>query len=74
MLEDEEPVKEIIGTVKEEAAKHSLPDHEVVVMVWGSVMGSTEWSKKDDLVAEQALKQLRTYAPLFKVGLYVQTG
>ena len=26
-----------------------------------------EWSKKDDLVAEQALKHLRTYAPLFQV-------
>ena len=33
MIEDEEAVKEISGTVREEMKKHSLPEHEVIVMV-----------------------------------------
>jgi hypothetical protein len=28
-------------------------------------MSSVEWNKKEDLVAEQALKHLKAYAPLF---------
>jgi hypothetical protein len=28
-------------------------------------MGAVEWNKKEELVAEQALKHLRQYAPLF---------
>ena len=28
-------------------------------------MGAVEWNKKEELVAEQALKHLRLYAPLF---------
>ena len=39
MIEDEEPVKEIIGTIKEEMKKHSVPEHEVIVMVSGGAGG-----------------------------------
>ena len=28
-------------------------------------MAAVEWNKKEELVADQALKHLRTYAPLF---------
>lgn len=28
-------------------------------------MGQAEWNKKEELVAEQALKHLKTYTPLF---------
>lgn len=33
--------------------------------IWGSVMAAMEWNKKEELVADQALKHLRIYAPLF---------
>lgn len=33
--------------------------------LWNTVMGAVEWNKKEELVAEQALKHLRQYAPLF---------
>lgn len=32
--------------------------------IWNTVMGAVEWNKKEDLVAEQAMKHLRTYTPL----------
>lgn len=35
-------------------------------------MGAVEWNKKEELVAEQALKHLRQYAPLFSA--FTQTS
>ena len=32
--------------------------------VWNTLMNGIEWSKKEELVAEQALKHLRAYAGL----------
>jgi len=64
MIKDEEPVKEIIVVVKEQMKKSSLPEHEVAVIAWNSVMNGVEWNKKDELVAEQAFKHLKQYAPL----------
>lgn len=36
--------------------------------IWSSVMAAVEWNKKEDLVAEQALKHLKQYCPLLKVS------
>ena len=33
MIEDEQPIKEIAMTIKEQMKKHQLPEHDVVVMV-----------------------------------------
>ncbi|XP_035672013.1 basic leucine zipper and W2 domain-containing protein 1-like [Branchiostoma floridae] len=57
-------VKEIVLYVKDYMKKKKLAEHEVVVLVWSSVMKSVEWNKKDDLVAEQAIRLLKAYAPL----------
>ena len=43
---------------------YQLPEHELVVLVWSTLMGTVEWNKKEDLVADQALKHLKVYAPL----------
>ena len=64
LIKDEEPVKEIIIIVKEQMKKSSLPEHDVVIIAWNSLMKAIEWNKKDELVAEQALKHLRQYSPL----------
>lgn len=40
--------------------------------LWNTVMGAVEWNKKEELVAEQALKHLRQYAPLFSA--FTQTS
>nr|CAD7460389.1 unnamed protein product [Timema tahoe] len=36
------------------------------VKVWTTVMSQVEWNKKEELVAEQALKHLKQYTPLFE--------
>ena len=32
--------------------------------VWNTIMNGVEWNKKEELVAEQALKHLKQYSPL----------
>ena len=34
------------------------------LQIWNTVMQAVEWNKKEDLVAEQAMKHLRVYTPL----------
>lgn len=40
--------------------------------IWVVVMGQAEWNKKEELVAEQALKHLKVYTPLF--GTFTTTA
>lgn len=63
LLQSEVSAKEIIVSTKECAEKHSLTDSEVVSILWGSIMNSVEWNKKEDLLAEQAFSHIRKYAP-----------
>lgn len=37
-------------------------------------MASVEWNKKDELVADQALRHLRIYAPLFAASTTTARG
>merc|ERR1712136_253424 len=64
LVNDGDTVKEIVQHVKEQQEKLQLPEHELVVLVWSTLMGTVEWNKKEDLVADQALKHLKVYAPL----------
>jgi len=64
LVNEGDPVKEIVQHVKEQQEKLQLPEHELVVLVWTTLMGTVEWNKKEDLVADQALRHLKTYAPL----------
>uniref|UniRef100_A0A1W7R927 Basic leucine zipper and W2 domain-containing protein 2 n=1 Tax=Hadrurus spadix TaxID=141984 RepID=A0A1W7R927_9SCOR len=63
-LREKASVKEIIPIVKEYMTKYSLPEHDVSVLLWTSLMAIVEWNKKEELVAEQALKHLRQYTSL----------
>lgn len=65
MIEEGESVNEIIEVVISECKKTGMSEHEVVQMVWNTVMNAVEWNKKEELVADQALKHLRKYSPLF---------
>lgn len=38
------------------------------LQIWNTIMAAVEWNKKEDLVAEQALKHLKQYCPLLKVS------
>ncbi|XP_032818358.1 eIF5-mimic protein 1-like [Petromyzon marinus] len=64
-LELGEPVKEIALYVKEEMRKNDIPEQTAISLVWTCVMNSVEWNKKEELVAEQAVKHLKQFTPLF---------
>lgn len=64
MIKDEESPKSIISYVTDHVQKHNLGDQEVTILVWNVIMGAVEWNKKEDLIAEQALKHLKVYCPL----------
>jgi len=71
-ISENKPVKDIVASVKEAVTKYNLQDHEIVTLLWNTVMSAVEWNKKEELVAEQALKHLRLYAPLF--AAFTQTS
>lgn len=64
MMSEEQPVKDVIIFVKEQMQKHGLEDQEVVGLAWHGMMSAVEWNKKEDLVAEQALRHIRMYTAL----------
>ncbi|XP_054709842.1 LOW QUALITY PROTEIN: eIF5-mimic protein 2-like [Uloborus diversus] len=64
LLKDGAQVKEIIPIVKDQMKKYSLPEPEVAVLLWTSLMTMMEWNKKEELVPEQAVKHLRQYTSL----------
>jgi len=64
MIHAEEPVKDMIVVVKSHIEKTKMAEHEIAVMIWNTLMNAVEWNKKEELVADQALKHLKQYAPL----------
>lgn len=63
---DNKSHKDIITDIKELSIKTNIPDHEIVGLIWTTVMGLAEWNKKEELVTDQALKHLKQYTQLFK--------
>ncbi|KAG9463683.1 hypothetical protein GDO78_021286, partial [Eleutherodactylus coqui] len=66
-LSQECPIKEIVVYLKEEMKRNDLQEPAVIGLLWTCVMNAVEWNKKEELVAEQALKHLKQYAPLLAV-------
>ncbi|XP_053570093.1 eIF5-mimic protein 1 isoform X1 [Bombina bombina] len=66
-LSQECPIKEVVLYVKEEMKRNELPETAVIGLLWTCIMNAVEWNKKEELVAEQALKHLKHYAPLLAV-------
>jgi uncharacterized protein YlzI (FlbEa/FlbD family) len=66
LVKEEANVKEITAVVKDAVLKNNMHEHEVIVLLWNTVMRAVEWNKKEELVAEQALRHLKIYTPLFK--------
>lgn len=48
------------------STKFNIPEHEVIGLIWQIIMSLGEWNKKEELVAEQALKHLQLYTKLFQ--------
>lgn len=64
--------KEIIELIKGSNQKNNLEECEVIVLIWRTLMSIVEWNKKEELVAEQAMRHLKTYAPL--MGAFTETA
>eukprot|EP00118_Oscarella_pearsei_P005326 m.24358 g.24358 ORF g.24358 m.24358 type:complete len:437 (+) comp28612_c0_seq3:107-1417(+) len=65
MMENEEPLDDIEAEIKTLIVKNKLIEQDIIVLLWRVVMTLVEWNKKEELVADQALKHLKTYCPLF---------
>jgi len=70
-LSEGKAVKEIINEVKDYSAKNNLAEHEVIAIVWTTLMAAVEWNKKEELVAEQALKHIKNFTSL--LGAFTET-
>lgn len=46
-LADNKPTKEIIVELKEFSQKENILEHEIVCIIWSTVMGQAEWNKKE---------------------------
>jgi len=63
-IQDNKTHKEIIANLRELALKSNIADHEVIGLIWTTVMSFGEWNKKEELVTNQALKHLKQYTQL----------
>ncbi|XP_035224255.1 basic leucine zipper and W2 domain-containing protein 1-like [Stegodyphus dumicola] len=64
LLKENVPVDDIIAVVKEQVKKNALPEQEVPVLLWTTLMTVVDWNKRQELVQEQAIKHLRQYTTL----------
>uniref|UniRef100_A0A1L8EE85 Putative translation factor n=1 Tax=Haematobia irritans TaxID=7368 RepID=A0A1L8EE85_HAEIR len=65
-MNDEKPHSEITANIKEFAQKANIPDNEIIIIIWSTIMSLGEWNKKEELVTDQAVRHLRGYCPLFQ--------
>ncbi|KAK3908473.1 Protein krasavietz [Frankliniella fusca] len=63
-LQEGRQIKDMVMDIKDLATRNNIPEHEIIGIVWSTVMSQAEWNKKEELVAEQALKHLKQYTPL----------
>uniref|UniRef100_A0A2L2XXX0 Basic leucine zipper and W2 domain-containing protein 1 n=1 Tax=Parasteatoda tepidariorum TaxID=114398 RepID=A0A2L2XXX0_PARTP len=64
LLQNNASVEEVISIVKEQMKKYALPEHEVTILLWMSLMSIVDWNKRQELVSDQAIKHLRPYTAL----------
>ncbi|XP_059488343.1 protein krasavietz [Neocloeon triangulifer] len=65
LLSEGRPIKDLVAEIRESSSRNAIADSDVISLIWTSVMAQVEWNKKEELVGEQALKHLKTFAPLF---------
>lgn len=65
-LADNRSQKDLVNEIKETATKEDITDRETICIIWTTVMSIPEWSKKEELVTDQAVRHIRQYVNLFK--------
>ena len=61
MVKESASTKAILTVVNEAMTRHRMPESEVVVLLWNTLMNAVEWNKREELVADQAIKHLKGY-------------
>ncbi|KAG5891394.1 hypothetical protein JTB14_017917 [Gonioctena quinquepunctata] len=64
-LSENKPQRDIINEIKEIALRENILEHETACIIWATIMDIPEWSKKEELVTEQAVRHLQYYTSLF---------
>lgn len=64
-LQEGKAQRDIIAEIKEFATKENIQEHEIVCILWSTMMSQPEWNKKEELVADQAVRHLKQYTSLF---------
>jgi len=64
-LSENKPQKEIIAELREIAQRDNIQEHETVCIIWTTILDIPEWSKKEELVTDQAVRHLKQYTVLF---------
>ncbi|XP_076268066.1 basic leucine zipper and W2 domain-containing protein kra [Rhynchophorus ferrugineus] len=64
-LAENKPLRDIISDIKEIAARDNIQEHETACIIWTTVMDIPEWSKKEELVTDQAVRHLKVFTVLF---------
>jgi hypothetical protein len=65
-IKDNKNHKDIVSDIREMAAKFVIPETDVIAIIWTTIMSLGEWNKKEELVADQALRHLKSYSQLFQ--------
>jgi len=65
-LHDQTPAKELHANIQNIAQTHEMNEQTIIATIWNSVMQDMDWNKKEELVADQALKHLLNYTKLFQ--------
>jgi len=65
-INDDTPHTEIATDIKDFAQKFNIPESEVLLIIWSTIMSLGEWNKKEELVTDQAVRHLKPYCPLFQ--------
>eukprot|EP00047_Mylnosiga_fluctuans_P002713 m.225605 g.225605 ORF g.225605 m.225605 type:complete len:438 (+) comp11292_c0_seq1:108-1421(+) len=71
LLSAETPVPQAIERIKAFVEKAPMPEVDVIERLFSAVMDAVEWNKKPDLIADQALRHIKTNAPL--LGAFATT-
>lgn len=64
-LAENKPQREVVTELKEIAQRDNIQEHETICIIWTTVMDIPEWSKKEELVTDQAVRHLKLYTVLF---------
>lgn len=62
--DDESASNEVVLLCHEYEEKFKLGPHQISEIIWSCMMKSVEWNKKEDLLADQAVKHIKAYSPI----------